>query len=77
MTFKEFAASYLNPFFIAYRFALLGAAIFGFIIASSNEGVLLKVIEYLICAWIVWIAIKPWGKGKSMHDLNKAIEKYK
>ena len=65
MTFRQFAASYLNPFFIAYRFALLGSVIFGLIIASNSESAFLKMVEYLICAWVFWIAIKPWGKGRN------------
>ncbi len=73
MTFRDFARNYLNPFYLAFRIGWLGMA-FGSFAAWLGS----SVIWYLLAALVLaWNGLRPWGKGRSINDMNQAVNDFK
>ena len=76
MSFGDFARNYLNPFYLFARVVWLWAA---FLFAFPLQFVPLfegwTYVAYAIAAVCVWVAIKPWGKGMSLNDIQRKLDR--
>lgn len=73
MTFGDFARNYLNPFYVAFRLGWLGVALAMFLAWVGSS-----VIWYLLAAMVfAWNGLRPWGKGKSINEMNRAVSDFK
>lgn len=73
MRFVDFARNYLNPFYVAFRLGWLGLALAMFLAWIGSSG-----IWYLLAALILaWNGLRPWGKGKSINDMSRAVNDFK
>lgn len=73
MTFGDFTRNYLNPLYVVFRLGWLGLAL-GAVLAWVGS----SSIWYLIAGFVLaWNGLRPWGKGVSVHEMNRAVNDLK
>ena len=83
MSFKFLLITYLSPFYFIARVCLLWLAsqvwIFGkmvLMLFGVNQ-TLAIVIGAIVTAWIVTTAVRPWGIGPNVKDVERKLGEFR
>ncbi|MCX7258646.1 MAG: hypothetical protein NTZ64_18555 [Polaromonas sp.] len=75
MTFRDFARNYLNPAYLLLRLGWLGVAFFFIIVTPHMEDLYKwRIVFYILGAIFIWNGIRPWGRGRSINDINRKLD---
>lgn len=81
MTFGQFLVNYFSPFYFIARCFFLGWAamswyVLGYMISAmtQSETNTTVFIFRAIAIILAWNALRPWGKGMSINDINRNLE---
>ena len=77
MRFRDFARNYLNPLYIVFRIMWLWAAfIVAMFVPLMFDVSHLRPLFFVPAAYLVWIGIRPWGQGMSIHQINQKLDEW-